>query len=157
MPLLITIGIISAGDSSANGVPIHVTATLEVQLLDRYTKAPVSNVPLYLQSFREEHDVIGTRFKDEYNLSNVTDAQGMASLSRSYDLHRGEAIRLLASYISFRDGANVTYISYDEAKRQSHGTNSASITKTIIINYNVDSQDIQLYPDLSRYSNVSWK
>ncbi len=126
---------------------IHVTATLNVQLVDPGNSTAIPNVNMYLKSLLEEHSTICGRYVGEHNAVKITDENGMVSFTSGYNLTEGDAIRFQVSSVSFRQGAHILYISYDDAEKEKEDNSGAvTITETMIVDYTEDSFLPETYP-----------
>ena len=126
---------------------IHVTAILNIQLVNPETGAIVPNVEMYIKSLQEDHSLISGRFVGEHSVVKLTDANGMVDLTSGYDLNQGESIRFSASYVSFRKEANIIYFRYSEAENQKDDdSNAVTMTKTMLVDYCENSINSDTFP-----------
>lgn len=126
---------------------IHVTATLNIQLVDHETSEVVPNTKMYLKAFLEEHGTICGRYISEHNAVKITDGTGMVSITSGYDLTEGHAIRFQASHVSFRKGAHIVYFTYDEAEEvKENNSNAVTMSKNIVVDYFEDAFLSETFP-----------
>jgi hypothetical protein len=111
---------------------VHVTATLDVQVLNPNGTAPLPTLMTFTADKVENGNVIGTPF--EFNA--FTDLDGKVSFTVGYNLQKsGQWIELDVNCPV--SGGGVTgaraSIRYDDALAQSGGTGIAAITKPVVV------------------------
>jgi hypothetical protein len=145
MLLVCLIGLASAGTlvtgctelgGVTEGEPIHVTATLEVTVIDS-TGKPVAGVPVSFSSCKSTG--MSVKEGSDFSFSRSTESNGKATFTVGYNLHppgigyppAPDVVMMSASIPP--DISEGAMISYEEAKAQAGGTGEAAITRSITL------------------------
>ena len=115
--------------------PIHVSAELEVQVVDKDSNpTPNASVRLYALKFRSaDHGYSGV-MDTRIDLEKTTNANGKTSFAVGYDLWKGEVINLVClGGSSEGDIGAAAEIFYDEAYSLSRDTGHVLIAKAFTI------------------------